>query len=92
MEKNLSALSDLSGRWIDRVQARRSPGSIVLDLASSASPTHGEQEKSVWSGHFECTCQHPLLVFNQSPTSNVRPAPGQSSQRRRLEERAGACR
>lgn len=65
MEKNLSALSDLSGRWIDRVQARRSPGSIVLDLASSASPSHGEQEKSVWSGHFECTCQHPLLVFNQ---------------------------
>ena len=56
VEKNLSALSDLSGRWIDRVQARRSPGSIVLDLASSVSSTHGEQEKSVWSGHFECTC------------------------------------
>ena len=63
--KNLSALSDLSGQWIDRVQARRSPCSIVLDMDSSVSPTHGEQEKSVWNGHFECTCYHPLFVFNQ---------------------------
>jgi hypothetical protein len=65
VEKNLSALSDLSGQWIDRVQARRSPRSIVLDMDSSVSPTHGEQEKSVWNGHFDCTCYHPLFVFNQ---------------------------
>ena len=65
VEKNLSGLSDLSGQWIDRVQARRSPRSIVLDMDSSVSPTHGEQEKSVWNGHFECTCYHPLFVFNQ---------------------------
>ena len=65
VEKNLPALSDLSGQWIDRVQARRSPRSIVLDMDSSVSPTHGEQEKSVWNGHFECTCYHPLFVFNQ---------------------------
>lgn len=45
--KNLSALSDLSGQWIDRVLARRSPRSIVLDMDSSVSPTHGEQEMSV---------------------------------------------
>lgn len=64
-EKNLSALSDLSGQWIDRVLARRSPRSIVLDMDSSVSPTHGEQEKSIWNGHFECTCYHPLFVFNQ---------------------------
>jgi hypothetical protein len=29
------------------------------------SPTHGEQEMSVWNGHYECTCYHPLFVFNQ---------------------------
>jgi Transposase DDE domain group 1 len=29
------------------------------------SPTHGEQEQSVWNGHFGCTCYHPLFVFNQ---------------------------
>lgn len=65
VEKNLTALSDLSGQWIDKVQARRSTGSILLDMDSSVSPTHGEQENSVWNGHFECTCYHPLFVFNQ---------------------------
>jgi Transposase DDE domain group 1 len=28
-------------------------------------PTHGEQENSVWNGHYACTCYHPLFVFNQ---------------------------
>ena len=64
-EKNLWALADLSGQWIDRVQARRPPRGIVLDMDSSVSPTHGEQEMSVWNGHFKCTCFHPLFVFNQ---------------------------
>jgi hypothetical protein len=58
-------LPDLSGQWIDRVHARRPPRGIVLDMDSSVSPTHGEQENSVWNGHYECTCYHPLFVFNQ---------------------------
>jgi hypothetical protein len=64
-EKNLSALSDLSGRWIDCVHARRPPKGVVLDMDSSVSPTHGEQENSAWNGHYGCTCYHPLFVFNQ---------------------------
>jgi hypothetical protein len=64
-EKNISALANLSGQWIDRVQAHRPLRGIVLDMDSSVSPTHGEQENSVWNGHFECTCYHPLFVFNQ---------------------------
>jgi Transposase DDE domain group 1 len=28
-------------------------------------PDHGEQEMSVWNGHYQCTCYHPLFVFNQ---------------------------
>jgi hypothetical protein len=31
---------------------------------SSVSPTHGGQEGSAWNGHFDCTCYHPLFVFN----------------------------
>jgi hypothetical protein len=34
-------------------------------MDSSVSPTHGEQENSFWNGHYECTCYHPLFVFNQ---------------------------
>src|ERR1700740_985972 len=58
---NFSALADLSGRWIDAVHGQ----GVVLDMDSSVSPTHGEQEMSVWNGHYECTCYHPLFVFNQ---------------------------
>jgi Transposase DDE domain group 1 len=51
VEKNLSALTDLSGQWIDAVHGRRPPRGILLDMDSSVSPTHGEQENSVWNGH-----------------------------------------
>jgi hypothetical protein len=44
-KRNLSALADLPGQWIDRVHGRRPPRGIVLDMDSSVSPTHGEQEK-----------------------------------------------
>ena len=64
-EKNLSALADLSGQWIDTVHGCRPPRGIVLDMDSSVSPTHGEQENSVWNGHYACTCYHPLFLFNQ---------------------------
>jgi Transposase DDE domain group 1 len=63
--KNLSTLAIFSGQWVDRVHARRPPRGIVLDMVSSVSPTHGEQENSVWNGHYECTCYHPLFVFNR---------------------------
>src|ERR687885_160085 len=64
-ETNLAALADLSGAWIDRVHRRRPPDGIILDMDSSESPTHGEQEGSAYNGHFGCTCYHPLFVFNQ---------------------------
>jgi hypothetical protein len=64
-DTNLEALTDLSGAWIDRIHDRRPPRDIILDMDSSESPTHGQQEGSVWNGHFGCTCYHPLFVFNQ---------------------------
>jgi hypothetical protein len=51
-------------KWL-RVHRRRPPKTIVLDMASSESPTYGEQEGSAYNGHFGCTCCHPLFVFNQ---------------------------
>jgi hypothetical protein len=52
-------------RWIDLLYSRRPPRGIVLDMDSSVSPPHGEQENSVGNGHYQCTCYHPLFVFNQ---------------------------
>ena len=64
-EENLAALTGLSGQWIDSVHDQRSPRSIVLDMDSSVSPTHREQEGTAYNGHFACTCYHTLFVFNQ---------------------------
>jgi hypothetical protein len=62
---NLAALAGLPGRWIDAVHDRRPPKSITLDMDSSESPVHGDQEGSAWNGHFQSKCLHPLFVFNQ---------------------------
>jgi hypothetical protein len=63
--KNLAALTDLSGLWIDRVRQVKPVREIILDLDSSVSETYGEQEGSAYNGHFGCTCYHPLFCFNQ---------------------------
>ena len=63
--ENLEALAELPGRWIDAVHDRQSPKSITLDMDSSESPVHGDQEGSAWNGHFQSKCLHPLFVFNQ---------------------------
>jgi hypothetical protein len=63
--ENLATLADLPGQWIDKLRQRRSRKILVLDMDSSESPTHGEQEGSAYNGHFACTCYHPLFVFNQ---------------------------
>lgn len=64
-DENFAALTELCGQWIDRVHDRRPPKMIILDMDSSVSPTHGEQEGATYNGHFGCTCYHPLFLFNQ---------------------------
>ena len=78
--KNLAALADLPGQWIDAVHKRRQPRVVVLDMDSSESPTYGDQEGSAYNGHFGCTCYHPLFVFNQlGAWSGVSCAPATST-------------
>ena len=55
----------MNGVWIDKVHDRHPPKMIILDMDSSVSPTHGEQEGTAYNGHFGCTCYHPLFLFNQ---------------------------
>src|SRR5262249_56113224 len=49
--------------------SRRPPRGIVLDMDSSVSPTHGEQEMSVWNGHYallstRCSCSTSSATSN----------------------------
>jgi hypothetical protein len=65
MKENLTALMDLSGRWIDQVHQRQPLKQLILDLDSSVSETYGRQEGTAYNGHFLCVCYHPLFLFNQ---------------------------
>src|ERR1035437_8239004 len=62
---NLAALMDLSAKWIGQVQQYHPTDRVILDLDSSVSETHGQQEGSAYNGYFECTRYHPLFCFNQ---------------------------
>jgi len=62
---NLEALMGLAGRWVDSIRERKPMKKLILDMDSSVSPTHGDQEGSAYNGHFGCDCYHPLFVFNQ---------------------------
>jgi len=64
-EENFSALSSVSGQWIDRVHERVGLEKLILDLDSSESETYGNQEGSAYNGYFDCTCYHPCFCFNQ---------------------------
>ena len=64
-KSNLTALMNLSGRWIDTVQQRRPLKELILDLDSSVSETYGKQQGTAYNGHIECLCYHPLFLFNQ---------------------------
>jgi len=64
-KSNLTALINLSGRWIDKVHKRKPLQELILDMDSSVSETYGRQEGTAYNGHFECLCYHPLFLFNQ---------------------------
>src|SRR5450759_2765327 len=58
-----SLIFPAGGSISSMVVVRQEASCSIMD--SSVSPTHGEQENSVWNGHYACTCYHPLFVFNQ---------------------------
>ena len=63
--ENLEGLARLNTRWVQQGMARTAHRRIILDMDSSESPVHGEQEGASYNGHFGCVCYHPLFVFNQ---------------------------
>jgi len=64
-EDNLRGLGQLNAEWVDHAMARTQHRRIILDMDSSESPVHGEQEGATYNGHFETVCYHPLFLFNE---------------------------
>ena len=62
---NLRGLEGLNVEWVKRAITRTVHNRIILDIGSSESPVHGQQEAAAYNGHFECICYHPLFCFNQ---------------------------
>ena len=63
--QNLEGLARMNARWVGRAMAHTPHLRVILDMDSSESPVHGEQEGAAYNGHFGCVCYHPIFVFNQ---------------------------
>ena len=64
-EENLLGLMALNRELVGQAEAFDDSERVVLDMDSTESPVHGQQEGSAYNGHFESICYHPLLLFNQ---------------------------
>jgi Transposase DDE domain group 1 len=63
-EENLVGLMAVNRDVIGRAETWDRSDRTVLDMDSSESPVHGQQEGSAYNGHFETVCYHPLFLFN----------------------------
>jgi hypothetical protein len=63
-EENLIGLMALNRETLARAESSDESDRVVLDMDSSESPVHGQQEGSAYNGYFESTCYHPLFLFN----------------------------
>ena len=64
-DDNVAFLEELNRQWVHKAMDRTAGKKIILDMDSSESPVHGEQEGSAYNGHFNIRCFHPLFCFNQ---------------------------
>ena len=62
---NVEGLGRLNAKWVDGAMSRTPHRRVILDMDSSESPVHGEQEGASYNGHFGSMCYHPLFAFNQ---------------------------
>ena len=63
-EGNLVGLMALNRDMLAQTECVDHADRVVLDMDSSESPVHGQQEGSAYNGHFESVCSHPLFLFN----------------------------
>ena len=62
-DDNLVGLMAVNRDLIGQAETCDRSGRTVLDMDSSESPVHGQQEGSAYNGHFETVCYHPLFLF-----------------------------
>ena len=82
-KNNLTALMNLSGRWIDTVRNRKPLKELILDLDSSVSETYGQQQGTGECTAFgrETTHEPTLRMGHQALGSPVKPTSRLENQR-----------
>ena len=55
-EDNLKGLALMNPQWVELAMAHTPHRRVILDMDSSESPVHGQQEGAAYNGHFECVC------------------------------------
>ena len=55
-EENLLGLMALNRELVGQAEAFDDSERVVLDMDSTESPVHGQQEGSAYNGHFESVC------------------------------------
>ena len=64
-EDNLKGLALMNPQWVELAMAHTPHRRVILDMDSSESPVHGQQEGAAYNGHFECVCYHSLPLSVQ---------------------------
>ena len=64
-EENLIGLMAVNRELVAQAEAGDESECVVLDMDSTESPVHGQQEGSAYNGHCESVCYYPLWLFNQ---------------------------
>ena len=54
----------MNPQWVELAMAHTPHRRVILDMDSSESPVHGQQEGAAYNGHFECVCYHLLFLLN----------------------------
>ena len=62
-DDNLVGLMAVNRDLIGQAETCDRADRTVLDMDSSESPVHGQQEGSAYNGHFESVCYHPLFLL-----------------------------
>ena len=64
-DENLIGLMAVNRELVAQAETSDDSDRVVLDMDSTESLVHGQQEGSAYNGHFQSVCYHPLLLFNQ---------------------------
>lgn len=62
---NQAGFAALNAAWVTRAVSHTKTQRLILDMDSSESRVHGQQEGAKHNGHYGTVCYHPLFCLNQ---------------------------